>query len=180
MNKMKNKKYYTGVGSRETPLNILNYMIEISKKLEKQGYIIRSGGANGADMAFEKEISKENKEIYLPWKGFNENKSNLFLQKFNINIQNEAKNKAIETMGIEHWNNLSDAAKKLHTRNVFQVLGEDLKTKSNFLICWTKKGTIKGGTATAIRLALKNKIKVFNLGTIKGKENLEKYIYENN
>ena len=37
-----------------------------------------------------------------------------------------------------------------------QVLGLDLKTPSKFLICWTPEGKEKGGTATAIKLAIIN------------------------
>jgi len=47
----------------------------------------------------------------------------------------------------------SDYAKKLHGRNVKQVLGDDLKTPSDFLLCWTKEGKDVGGTRTAIVLA---------------------------
>ena len=55
------------------------------------------------------------------------------------------------------WHLCSDFAKKLHGRNAFQVLGADLKTPSNFLICWTVDAcqthadrTIEtGGTGTA-------------------------------
>jgi predicted Rossmann fold nucleotide-binding protein DprA/Smf involved in DNA uptake len=47
-------KYYAGIGSRETPKEICNKMTEIASLLEKQDFVLRSGGANGADSAFEK------------------------------------------------------------------------------------------------------------------------------
>lgn len=71
-------KYYTGIGSRSTPKDILNIMVKLSAKLNKEGYILRSGGADGADLAFEQ--ASTNKEIYLPWKGFNNNPSHLYEQ----------------------------------------------------------------------------------------------------
>lgn len=45
--------YYAGVGSRETPQDILNTMYKIGKYLASKGYTLRSGGAIGADTAFE-------------------------------------------------------------------------------------------------------------------------------
>jgi predicted Rossmann fold nucleotide-binding protein DprA/Smf involved in DNA uptake len=74
-------KYYTGIGSRETPEDILEFMKEIASKLESLGWILRSGGAPGADLAFENGV-KEKKEIYIPWKGFNNSDSNLYFDKF--------------------------------------------------------------------------------------------------
>ena len=49
-----------------------------------------------------------------------------------------------------NWGRLSYGGKKLQTRNVFQVLGADLKTPTEFIICWTDK---YGGTQQALRIA---------------------------
>ena len=45
--------YYAGVGSRETPLDVLKTMWKIGNYLATKGYTLRSGGAKGADTAFE-------------------------------------------------------------------------------------------------------------------------------
>ena len=70
-------KYYTGVGNRNTPADILEDMEQIARVFARLGWVLRSGGANGADSAFELGCDIENglKEIYLPWKGFNNNNS---------------------------------------------------------------------------------------------------------
>jgi len=68
------KKYYTGIGSRETPKKILVLMDKLAQKLEKQGYVLRSGGAAGADTAFAENVVK--KEIFIPWNNFNGIESN--------------------------------------------------------------------------------------------------------
>jgi len=47
-------KFYTGVGSRKTPLSILKVMRKLGYKLAIDGWMLRSGGADGADSAFEK------------------------------------------------------------------------------------------------------------------------------
>lgn len=54
---------------RPTPPDIISLIGMISKKLDDSGFLLRSGGADGADSAFEKFST--NKEIYLPWDGFN-------------------------------------------------------------------------------------------------------------
>ena len=44
---------WAGIGSRETPLPLLSKMTEVGEFLGKIGYVLHSGGAIGADMAFE-------------------------------------------------------------------------------------------------------------------------------
>ena len=46
-------KIYTGIGSRNTPKEVLELMKTIGKYLGCLGYELRSGGADGADSAFE-------------------------------------------------------------------------------------------------------------------------------
>lgn len=41
--------YYTGVGSRETPKEVLNYFSKLAYFLASNNYILRSGHAQGAD-----------------------------------------------------------------------------------------------------------------------------------
>ena len=45
-------KYYTGMGSRRTPPNILAMMTHLARAFAHHGYTLRSGGAQGADSAF--------------------------------------------------------------------------------------------------------------------------------
>lgn len=129
-------------------------MTEIARTLELKDYILRSGGADGADLAFEKGVVSQ-KEIWLPWKNFNKNHSTLL-----------PSHEAFELASTIHpvWNRLKRPAQHLHARNCHQVLGKDLKTKSRFVLCWTENGEIKGGTATAIKLAINNHIPVLNFG----------------
>jgi len=154
------KKYYTGIGSRKTPKNIQRVFTELAHYLEELGYTLRSGAANGADSAFEAGvISDDNKQIFLPWRGFNGSTSQLY----------QVDDIALNYAGEIHpdWMRCSDAAKKLHARNVYQVMGKDYKTFSEFVICWTPNGNPVGGTATAINLAKTYKIPVLNLGNPK-------------
>ena len=52
-------KYYTGIGSRETPDSILSLFNDIVFQLAGLGYTLRSGGADGADTAFEEGCSEK-------------------------------------------------------------------------------------------------------------------------
>lgn len=150
--------YYAGIGSRETPYEVLEYFTNIAAYFSSKGFILRSGGAGGADKAFENGCDRINgiKEVYLPWKYFESSNSNLIVS----NI------KAFEIAQSFHpiWDRLSDGAKKLQARNSHQVLGEDLETPSNFIICWTKNGKGQGGTGQALRIAKHYQIPIFDAG----------------
>ena len=69
------------------------------------------------------------------------------------------------------WDRCNDWARGMHSRNCHQILGYDLKSPVDAVICWTPDGAVVGGTSTAIRVALKYNIPVFNLGT-KDKESV--------
>ena len=166
-------KYYTGIGSRETPQSVMEIMSKLATALEREGYILRSGGAGGADDAFESGVvNPQNKNIYLPWKGFNGRTSTFY------NIPN----KCFELAKTIHpaWNKCSQGAQKLHARNTQQILGTELDSPSKFVVCWTSDGTAIGGTATAIKLARKNGINVYNLHNADAMERVMKLINKHN
>lgn len=167
-------KHYTGVGARSTPSNLSEYIKTLASKLDDLGYVLRSGGADGADKFFESGAT--HKEIYLPWKFFNKLSGSGYyvFTELSKEIQNEAGD--IASKIHPNWNALSSGAKLLHSRNVLQVCGLDLKTPSKFLICWTKNGEATGGTRTAIVLALAHNIPVFNLAKEEDKVRIDKWL----
>jgi hypothetical protein len=147
-------RYYTGIGSRQTPPTALEAMTVAATALEKAGYTLRSGGAAGADTAFEAGV--KNKEIYLPWPGFNGRTSPF----------HSPTSAAFEMAEWIHpaWERCSSGARCLHARNCHQVLGLDLQTPSEFVLCWTPGGEVVGGTATALRIAAIRNIPIYNMG----------------
>lgn len=153
-------KYYTGVGSRETPLYIRQAMTYIAGFLEAEGYILRSGGADGADLAFESGV-RTLKEIYIPWRGFNNSFSPL------NTVCDAAMAMALTIHPAPGILKNKIGAWKLHARNCYQVLGEDLNTPSDFLIGYTADAKDIGGTRTALVLARRNNIPILNLGVFK-------------
>lgn len=169
---------YTGVGSRETPEEVLELMQAIAYKLAGRGYTLRSGGADGADKAFQdgwwdnyqdtpSERGRSKAEIYIAWSGFNGLKPGMYGDSIII-PSGVLSDKAFDIAATIHpaWDKCSQGAKSLHSRNVFQVLGKNLDSPSKFLIAYAKTnkdGVPQGGTATAIKLAEKYNIPCFNL-----------------
>lgn len=152
---------YTGVGSKSTPLEYQEVEVEIARRLAILGWTLRSGAADGSDAAFEEGSNLENgiSEIYLPWSGFNKHTSS----------RSHVSSKALFLASKIHpaWDKCSQGVRKLHGRNMYQVLGSDLSTPSSVTVCWTKNGAEIGGTRSAIVLSRMCSIPIINLGNFK-------------
>jgi hypothetical protein len=153
-----NKLIYTGIGSRETPQEVLNAMYYLAQHLRSMGFILRSGGAGGADSAFEAGASPR-MEIYIPWNGFSGRKQD--------GISTIVPILDFEMARHFHpaWDRLNIGGQKLQARNCNQIFGANTKQPipTNFVICWTKGGAPTGGTGQAIRIANHYSIPVYNL-----------------
>jgi hypothetical protein len=151
---------YAGIGSRETPQDVLACMHDIANYLALRNAILRSGGADGADTAFEMgTVTATNfvePEIYLPWPGFNGR----------ISKYSSVCDVAMDIAESYHpaWHRLSQGAQKLMARNVYQVLGKDLDDPVDIIICYTKDGKAGGGTGQAIQIANDFNIPVWDYG----------------
>lgn len=122
-------------------------------ELQIRGAILRSGGAFGADSAFEKGAGAA-KEIFRG---------------------QDATKAAIELAGQYHpaWPACSSWARRLHGRNSMILLGQDLNDPVDFVVCWTPGGLVTGGTGQAIRVARAYNIPVLNLFEVTPEEVLE-------
>lgn len=167
---------YAGIGSRKTPAVILERMTLAAQRLAGMGYVLRSGGADGADTAFERGAG-DRKEIFLPWRGFNGNGSSFVVPE----------REAEEVAAAIHpaWDKLSPGAKKLMARNSHQILGADLRTPVDFVVAWTpdgaetedERGTATGGTGQAIALASRWGIPVFNFAKPDAGERMRDFVH---
>lgn len=155
---------YAGIGARDTPPEMQTAMRKIARSLSRMGFTLRSGGAGGADQAFEQGSAQS--EIFLPWYRFNGHPSP------NHHPSEQAKQLASEVH--VDWESCTEPTKNLHGRNAEILFGRDLKTPVAFVICWTKDAKDIGGTGLAIRLARKQNIPVFNLAN--GAEEVTKEI----
>lgn len=138
-------KFYTGIGSRNTPQDELDRLKLLAAILETYGFTLRSGGADGADKAFESGVSKlENKVILRP-------------------KHSTAEAEEIASKIHPMWSACNEYARKLHGRNVQLVLGQNLDSPSEFVLAWTYDGKDRGGTRTGLVLAKERQIPCFNL-----------------
>ena len=166
---------YAGIGSRETTDEALNTMHQIAKELSSRGWMLRSGNADGADKAFQNGNDGV-AEIFLPWDGYNSLSRSCSGVKVGTDLSTYVQAERIASMSHPAWDRCSQGARKLHTRNVFIVLGATLTEPVDCVICWTKDGTASGGTGQAIRLAEFLKIPVFNLYHSDTLTQLEKFV----
>lgn len=232
----------TGIGSRDTPKDVLTLMTNLMYELHLDGWKLRSGGASGADDAFERgvlkhtgKIDEEYAEIFLPWNNFlGDNKDcpkkssqgyivddipKYILYAFSTALKigyygqgvfsEQAINgilKTLEKMPNVHVNftnkqlisKIEDMFPYIHNekiicflkqldlvikyhpkpnllkvgglnlmaRNGLQILGEDLNTPTDIVVCYTTNGEGKGGTGQALRLAQDNNIPIIDLGCL--------------
>ena len=135
---------YTGIGSRKTPKIILDMMTELAMLLASQGWFLRSGGANGADVAFETgcDFNAGFKSIYLPESLLIVNDTIILAQKVWDYRRQDIP-----------WSALTKYTQRIMARNCLQVLGPNLNSPSDVIICWTPEGDITGGTGQALSLA---------------------------
>lgn len=188
------RAYYSGIGSRETPPEVIGIMEDAGFRLARCGFTLRSGKAGGADEAFQVGMQKYYEsldngkqeeyrthlaEIYIPWDGFASDNDNLWdfwdypLDYLDYLIPDQ---KVVREALVEEIHPNFEALKRkrgafaLHSRNVHQVLGANIldPRPSAFCLYYAKEdrnGNPKGGTATAVNLARKYGVRVLNLNT---------------
>lgn len=137
---------YAGIGSRETPGDILDVMYRLGDFFSRKKFILRSGHAKGADRAFEHGEKYGRKEIFVA-------------------AQSPYHPRWYEHAAKFHpaWERCSPWAQDLHARNSGIMLGENLDSPVDFVVCWTKDGKASGGTGQALRIAKEYNIPVYNL-----------------
>lgn len=151
-------------------------MQRVARRLEANGYVLYSGACDGADKAFSAGCT--NKVEFIPWKGFQGNIGGIVCVS-DIALQ-------LASNIHPNWAGCSKGARKLHARNCHQILGLDLRSPVDFVVCWTQDGaevlttSRTGGTGQAIRLANKFNIPVFNLYNSDAIDRIKKYLDSNN
>ena len=161
-----NSYAYAGIGSRKTPPIFLRQIKLIAWECLNHKYTLRSGGAKGADTAFEEETRIAAKIFHIT------PHPQIFLPKpelYNIVSWKEAMEIALEFHPAPDVLRSKQYIMNLMARNSFQVLGADLNTPSDFIVCWTPDGAYNttsrktGGTGQAIRIAIAYNIPVYNI-----------------
>jgi hypothetical protein len=153
---------YAGIGSRRTPGDTQQLIHIIAKQLAESGWLLRSGRAEGADLAFEMGCIMGDglKEIFVPWKDFGKAPQN---HPDYITVRPTPELHDFTAGYHPNWNACSHSAKLLHMRNSLQVLGIDGEQPADMVVCWTPKGSGSGGTGQALRIAKAYDIPIFDL-----------------
>ena len=186
--KMTLEKIYAGIGSRSTPQSVLETFRQIASTLAQDGWTLSTGGCRGADQAFVDGVLQGGGKarVFLPWDSYEWDwrsgllrgcsmVPNVGKHRGQIEIRNAAKlsprrfKKGLESVERFHpWPTcLSQAARSLQARNwhICFPREEPFDTEPvSFIICWTPKGEICGGTGQALRIAKEYGIEVFNFG----------------
>lgn len=145
-------------------------MTAAARALAASGYGLRSGHADGADLAFESGASGHAAEIFVPWRGFNEAGSGALV--FD-HMPGAAEAMRIAAPLHPRWPGLKPAVRKLMARNVMQVLGRNCDDPVRFVLCWAPDPVLDaggrvmdtdGGTGLAVRLAHDRGIPVYHWG----------------
>ena len=158
-------KNYAGIGSRQTPKEILELMEKIGYKLAHMGWTLQTGACKGADQSFAHGALKSKIDLCvllcLPWDSYERHWVDYAgslgaIKKVLDNTDKEA----FEAVDKYHPvpEKLSQGARRLHARN--HLIMDDVK----FVICWTPDGKITGGTGQALREAIDRGIPIRNLG----------------
>jgi len=152
------RMFYAGIGARKTPKEVLAKMELAAMNLAVAGVSLRTGGAVGADQAFEVgcRAVRGPCEVFKPldcpdW---------------------------FEHAATYHpnWAACSMTAMRLHARNSAIMLGAQLNAPVNFVVCWTPGGKVTGGTGQALRIAEAYRVPVFNMYYGNAIDELERYL----
>ena len=145
---------YAGVGSRQTPPEVLAVMTKASTWLESLGYTLNTGKTfggkeEGADKAFSDGTNKKN--LFGP-------------EEYGVGKTVQAVVDEIHPSSGA----LKDGARKLMARNTHQVFGENLDTPVDFVLYYADKDPSnpirpKGGTGQAVEMANRKGIPTINM-----------------
>jgi len=171
-------EYYTHVGSRNTPEDILMLMTRFAALQNRRP---RSGGAAGADETAE---ANDGLIAYLPWCNFRHKQGEWDYGPGELRFADSVLEKAFPY----DIGNLKRATLAFFRRNVFQVLGrcknKDDIVLSKFVICWTPDGATSiddydinktGGTGIAINVASLYNVPVYNLSNQHHRQRVERW-----
>lgn len=150
--------YYAGIGSRETPQAVLERMEEFGELASGEGWLLRSGGAVGADSAFHNGAKRAGVQSQIFLADKRKAKGGDFLY--------DTKDVHFNLMRVFHPrpDALKPFAAELMARNGCQLFGVDFTNPTRLVVCYTEGGAMKGGTAQALRMAQSGGIPALNFG----------------
>ena len=155
---------YAGIGSRQTPPEVIAIMQKTAALLALDGYTCCTGACKGADQAFANGAASKggNINLFIPWPSYEQEWIRTIP---NCTVKTISPNDTDAYNSVHRFHpaasKLKQSVMKLHARNYLIVDGVD------FIICWTPDGKINGGTGQALRIASEKNIPIYNLGNKK-------------
>ncbi len=187
------RQFITIIGSREAPPDVLETIAQVGEAFCDRNVAVVSGDADGCDTAGLEGAMRSPRfpwvgaRIYLPWSPmrypdrptrYADNQ--IFFDASKFPNYEEARALALKARGS--FEGLKRGGIALHSRNPYQVLLDNLDTPTAGVVCWAKpvgkKGNVKGGTNTAVQVALmyKRPIPVINLATDEGMDRALRFL----
>lgn len=147
------------------PDNVVNEAEELCRWLLSHGFTIRLSCTSNLENKLMEALPRENLEIYLPFKGFNNIESKLYW--------NDEISKFIAAKYNRKYDQLPDVVKAFLARNVRMVMGEKAKSYALATIVWTADGVESvsditretGNMSHVISVANGVHMKVYNLSS---------------
>lgn len=162
---------YAGLGSRNTPDNILQAMEAFAGNMAERGHALRTGAApKGPDSYLERgcESKGGTKEIFLPWPGYNMRWNSA------LGTLPYSTEEGMDIARANHfqWHEVNMEHALIYAGISHILLGWYCNRPADFLICWGAQSPI---TAQAIRVADAYKIPYFDLEDSSSFERLEEF-----
>lgn len=159
------KYYWAGIGSRETPPEILKMMTQIGYLLGVSGGVCKTGAALGADQSFaEGAYIAGDVVLLLPWSTYEKEWVGNHHRAIVRVLVPQTHTAAMESVNLHPaiiaGRTLSQAVVKLHARNYLIIEG------CKFVVCWAPldaQGNPKGGTGQGCKIAEAKGIPIYNL-----------------
>lgn len=156
--------YYAGVGQRKNlPDGVFDAMKDVSKRLRNMGWVLRSGGAEGSDTAFQIGAGKDS-IVYTSTKQEKEKLKHAYGFVMGLDEMTDAQvseaRASVMRLHPKHGKGLDEYATGKMARNYWQVVGTDGTMDSAFVACYADQNS--RGTWQTIRLAKERGIPVFN------------------
>ena len=171
---------YAGVGARSTPREVLAGMSDVAQVLGDAGFALSTGGADGADRAFEAGALRTDAPVtvHTPWPGYNGYRPGRDPES-DIDVVHPKAGDAVRGLSFLHlarrhhpaWDRCRRGARALFLRNVSILAGalddDGAVLPVRAVIAWNPNGSAHGreagGTGHTLRVAAELGIPVVNL-----------------
>ena len=163
---------YSGIGHRSTPEKVRDMMTSIGSQLAQMGFILRSGNAIGADQAWEEQVTRKMKEIFIV-----ERKKSC---PFGIiaDVTQEQWDFVVSHYhgGMRAFSKQSAYVQYLFLRNLNILCGKHLDDKVDFVAYWHEGEHCDGGTGHTVAMAKTLEIPCFNIWSEKDQQAMDELV----